>query len=218
MLQSNILRDSSVVKINLLYMVSGVRKRQQVKMRFMDAKECYFAMPNDLNFVAPKKRTNIEIAVYTPDGVYKSNVTLMDTIVSQHEILFSVSIPYIWKLSQMRQSSRKQVELPITIKYNDGFELQETSHDISLGGVSFLTLKKLPSIYKQLTSVLSLKLPDGSIINFANGKMSVEARYQREKEAGGYYGEQTMYVFKFLTMTNDDILVLKNFLLRISDN
>ncbi len=215
-MQFNILKDSGVVKITLTYMVSGLRKKTQVRMRFMDKKECYFATENR-GFVKPKNKTNIEIACYTPDGVYKSNVTLMDTITSMNEILFSVSIPYIWKLSQMRMSSRKQVKLPIKIRFNDGFEITSETHDVSLGGVSFYSEQAIPSIYKQLTCVLSMKLPQNTVVNFANGQMSCEARYQREKEdeALGFLSSSTLYVFKFLTMTNDDIIVLKNFLLHL---
>lgn len=215
-MQFNILKDSNVVKVTLTYVVTGIRKKVQVRMRFMDKKECYFAMPNR-GFVKPKNKTNVEIACYTPDGVYKSNVTLIDTVTSLNEILFSVSIPYIWKLSQMRMSSRKIVKLPVKIRFNDGFEITAETHDVSLGGVSFYSEQALPSIYKQLTCLLALKLPNDTIINFANGQMSCEARYQREKEdeALGFLGSSTLYVFKFLTMTNDDIVVLKNYLLRL---
>ena len=216
MFQQNILRDGGVVKIMLSYMVSGIKKKQQVKLRFMDKKEAFFSAPNT-SFIKPKNKSNIEIACYTPDGVYRSNVTLLDTIQSMNEILFSVSIPYIWKLSQMRASSRKKADLPITIKFNDGFEVQATSSDVSLGGVSFYTSQPVPSIYKQLTGILSLSLPKETVINFPEGKMKCEARYQREKEGNDFFGldPTTMYVFKFLTMTNDDIMVLKNYLLRL---
>lgn len=216
-MQHNILKDSGVVKIVIVYMVAGVRKRLQVKMRFMDKKECYFSAPNN-SFIKPKNKTNVEIACYTPDGVYRSNVTLLDTVLSMQEVLFSVSIPYIWKLSQMRMSSRKKVELPVTIHYNDGFEISATSHDVSLGGVSFYTNQPIPSIYKQLTAALTLRLPKGTIIDFSNGKMVCEAKYQREKDSDvlGFMDSSTMYVYKFLTMANDDIVVLKNFLINLN--
>jgi len=215
-MQFNILKDSGVVKITLTYMVTGIRKKVQVRMRFMDKKECYFAMENR-GFVKPKNKTNVEIACYTPDGVYKSNVTLMDTVTSMNEILFSVSIPYIWKLSQMRMSSRKQVKLPVKIRFNDGFEITAHTHDVSLGGISFYSEQAIPSVYKQLTCALSMQLPRDTVINFANGQMVCEARYQREKEdeALGFLSTSILYVFKFLTMTNDDIVVLKNYLLHL---
>lgn len=216
MMQQNILKDGGVVKIMLTYMVAGLKKKTQVKLRFMDKKEAFFSAPNN-SFIKPKNKSNVEIACYTPDGVYRSNVTLMDTISSMDEILFSVSIPYVWKLSQMRASSRKKVQLPITIKFNDGFEINATTSDISLGGASFTITQPVPSIYKQLTGMLSLTLPKETVINFSNGKMLCEARYQREKEGSDFFGldPATMYVFKFLTMTNDDIIVLKNYLIRL---
>ena len=215
-MQQNVLKDNNVVKIILVYTVSGIRKRQQVKLRFMDRKEAFFSAPNK-SFIKPKNKTNVEIACYTPDGVYRSNVTLNDTIQSMNEVLFSVSIPYMWRLSQMRASSRKKTELPVSIKFNDGFEISANTSDVSLGGVSFYTSQPVPSIYKQLTGVLSLKLPKETVINFPNGQMKCEARYQREKEADDFFGIEArmMYVFKFLTMTNDDIVVLKNYLLRL---
>ena len=42
-MQQNILRESNVTKIYLIYVDNGARKKMPVKLRFMDNKECYFA-------------------------------------------------------------------------------------------------------------------------------------------------------------------------------
>ena len=215
-MQQNILRESNITKIFLIYMNNGSRKREDVTLRFMDNKECYFSSNTSFQaFNKPKKKTPAEINVFTPDGVYKTTVTIVDTNVSLTEILYQVSIPKTWDFIQMRASTRKRIELPIEIKFNDGFNIEAVSYDLSLGGVSFYCKEPLSSIYKKITGILTLKLPQNTIIDFPEGAMTVETKFVREKPgAEGHYGQQLL-IFKFLNIPAEEQIVLKNFLIKI---
>lgn len=213
-MQQNILRESNVTKIYLIYKDNGMRKKYAVKLRFMDNKECYFATDLPIQFSKPKRKTPIELNVYTIDGIYKTEITLIDTSVSLNEVLFEVSIPKKWNFIQLRQSTRKEIQLPLTITFNDGFTINATTIDLSLGGVAFYVQQDISSIYKKLSGILTLELPKNTIINFSEGKLVVETKFVREKlliDEG-----KILYSFKFIGISLEDETVLKNFLIGLN--
>lgn len=206
-MQQNILRDSNITKIYLIYVNNGSKKKESVSLRFIDKKECYFAAPTPVKFDKPKKKIPAELNVYTTDGVYKTKVTLIDCNMSLREIMYEVSIPNSWDYIQLRASSRKLAALPVTIKFNDGF---------SINGVSFFSKETISSIYKRISGILTLELPKDTLINFPDGKMTVEAKFVREKsEIENHFGEQ-LYIFKFVNISYDDENILKNFLIKLN--
>lgn len=214
-MQHNILRESNITKIYLIYVNNGAKKREAVKLRFMDNKECYFTASVPIKFEKPKKKIPAELNVFTPDGVYKTKVTLLDTNVSLRELFYEVSIPKTWDFIQLRKSTRKLVELPVSIKFNDGYTIETTTYDLSLGGISFFTKEPISSIYKKISGILTLELPKETFINFPNGKLMVETKFVREKSnIEERFGEQ-LVIFRFIGLTPDDEMVLKNFLLKL---
>lgn len=214
-MQHNILRDSNITKIYLIYVHNGAKKKETVKLRFMDNKECYFAAPTPVQFDKPKKKIPAELNVFTSDGIYKTKITLLDTNVSLQEILYEVSIPKIWDFIQLRNSSRKLVALPVNIKFNDGFTINATTYDLSLGGISYYTKDSLSSIYKKISGILTLELPKETLINFPDGKMTVETKFVREKPGDEeHFGEQ-LVIFKFIGVTPENEMILKNFLIKL---
>ena len=214
-MQHNILKDSNITKIFLIYVNNGSRKRETVKLRFMDNKECYFAAPTPVKFEKPKKKIQAELNVFTSDGVYKTKVTLIDTNMSLREVLYEVSTPKSWDFIQLRASSRKLVELPVSIKFNDGYSINATTYDLSLGGISFFTKESISSIYKKISGILTLELPKDTLINFPDGKMTVETKFVREKsDIEDHFGE-TLMIFKFIGVSSDEEMILKNFLIKL---
>lgn len=214
-MQQNILRESNITKIYLIYVDNGSRKKISVNLRFMDNKECYFSGSTQPNFVKPKKKIPAELHVFTSDGVYKTKVTLIDTNMSLREIVYEVSIPKNWDFIQLRKSSRKVVELPVNIKFNDGYEINIKTYDLSLGGISFFMKDSLSSIYKKVSGILTLELPKDNIINFPDGKMTVETKFVREKDLiEEHYGEH-FYIFKFVGLPPEAEMILKNFLIKL---
>ena len=197
-----------------MYIDGGATKKIQVKLRFMDSKEGYFAAPTPRGFVKPKRKIPAELNVYTTDGVYKTKVTLLDSNMSLNEVMYEVSIPNKWDFVQLRSSSRKEVELPVKISFNDGFLIEAKTHDLSLGGISFISDKPFSSIYKKISGILTLELPKNTLINFPDGKMSVETKFVLETPFGNF-GE-TLYSFKFIGVKLEDEEILKNFLLRLN--
>lgn len=211
-MQQNILRESNVTKVFLQYVDNGVRKKHQVKIRFMDKKECYFAAECPPNFDKPKNKIEAELFVYTTDGIYKTNVKLLETNVSMREILFTVSLPKNWNYTQMRESSRKSVSLPVTIQYNDGYVISATTDDIALGGVCISYNEDISSIYRRIPCILTLELPKNLIINLPESKLIVEAKFLREVSANE---DCYKYAFKFLSITYEQKNVLTNFLIKL---
>lgn len=215
-MQYNILRNGDITKIYLIYVNNmGVRKRENVSLRFMDSKESFFVTKSYSTFNKPKKKTPAELNVYTPDGVYKAKVSIMDSVVSLDEIMYTTTIPLVWDFVQLRKSTRKQVELPFKLKFNDGFEVEGMSFDLSLNGISFYSKANISSIYQRLSCILSLSLPSETIVNFVGGQLNVEAKYVRDKEGEGEFFGQRYYVFKFYGLGYEDEMVLKNFLLKL---
>lgn len=215
-MQQNILRDASVTKIFLIYVENGSRKKMEVSLRFMDNKQCYFSTSTINLFQKPKKKLDAELKVYTIDGVYTTKVKLLDSNVSLKEIMFEVSVPKTWDYVQLRSSTRKNIELPLTIKFNDGFEIQAQSYDLSLGGISFFSKEEINSIYKKISGILSFELPKNTIINFPDGKMTTEAKFVREVRDMEDHFDEKLYIFKFMSVSLEDKEVLKSFLIRLN--
>ncbi len=216
-MQHNILRDTEVTKIYLVYLDSNsVKRKESVKLRFMDNKECYFAGVMPVNFVKPKKKTSAELIVYTEDGVYKSNVVIKESNLSLRDIIYTVSIPQKWDFIQYRNSSRKKVQLPLVIKFKDDFIITAQTEDLSLGGISFFSNQNVSSIYKKISGILTLEFPQDLIINFPDSRLVVETKFVREKlNVENHYGE-VLYVYKFLSLNSDEQMILKNFLMKLN--
>ena len=69
------------------------------------------------------------------------------------------------------------------------------------------------SIYKKISGILTLKLPQNTLINFPDGTMTTEAKFVRESEPNDF-GE-IIYSFKFCSVKPEDEEILKNYLLRL---
>jgi len=214
-MQQNILRDSNVTKIYLAYSDKGLKKKLLVNLRFMDNKECYFAIPFKAGFEKPKRKTAAELMVYTTDGIYKSSVSIMDTNLSIQDMLFQVTIPTTWNFIQLRQSSRKVISVPVNIKYNDGYKISAKSYDLAVGGVSIYSEERFSSIYKSLPCIVELELPGGSYINIGGMKIVAEGKFIREKEGTDEYYGKFLYVFRFTCKKNEEKEVLKNYLIAL---
>lgn len=216
-MQYNILRESEVTKIFLTYADGGMKKKFAVKLRFMDLKECYFAVPLPANFRKPKIKTPVEINAFTPDGVYTAHVNIVDSSVSLTEVLFHVSVPKTWDFKQLRQSTRVQQALPLNIKYDDGFEISSNTFDFSIGGFSFVSEKNISSIYERLDCTVTVEMPSTLIVNFPDKKLITKAKYVRKKENFGEYGSDgTLYAFRFIKLSADEQEILKAYLLNLS--
>ena len=153
------------------------------------------------------------VSVSAAPKLNKTKVTLLDSNMSLNEVMYEVSIPNKWDFVQLRSSSRKEVELPVEITFNDGFKITTNTHDISLGGISFVSKNSFNSIYKKISGILTLKLPQNTLINFSDGTMTTEAKFVRESEPNDF-GE-IIYSFKFCSVKPEDEEILKNYLLRL---
>lgn len=214
-MQNNILKDSNITKIFLFYIApNGLKKKVNVKLRYMGDKECYFAGAVVPNFNKPKRKSPVEIFVYTTDGIYSADVKMLDTTVNLNEILYHVEIPKLWKFKQLRQGSRKRIELQGVLKFNDEHELKFKTYDFSIGGFSIFLSEKVSSLYQRFSCLATLEFPSDLIINFPDRKLVTEAKFVRStEEIEGEFGK-TFYALKFVSLTPDEKMILKNFLLK----
>ncbi len=217
-MQDNILRDSLVTSIYLSYVEQGKKQVTKLKLRFMDDKQAYFSSEISEKFVRPKKKTEATIKVYSIDGVYRTTVIINDVEQTFTEILFEVSLPRIWEFIQQRNSSRSRVALPMTLKYNDGFETDTVTYDIALGGIAFYSKERLSSIYKHLPAILTLTFPDSMWIKHPDCKLVLEVSFVRERieeDDEEHFGD-LLYSFKFIKPPKEAEDLIKEFLMQIA--
>ena len=216
-MQQNILKASNVTKIFLKF-TDGKKynRKEAVKLRYMDNRSCYFAGQAIINFSKPKWRAKTEIIVYTPDGVYSTIVTIKETSYSLNNILYKVDIPKSWKFTQLRAGTRKEIALPINVKFNDGLEISGETYDLSTGGFSIISNQELSTIHTRFACICKIQFPKDAIINFPDGILETEALYVRQKpiKEGFDLEEYKMLCFKFKNLSADDTMILKNFLIK----
>ena len=215
-MQRNILRNSDIEKIYISYEDKISKKKFNVKLRFMDDKECYFAMAFFPEFVKPKRNTKAVISAYTEDGVYTSDVRINEATLSMDDLLFVVTLPKEWHFKQSRQSTRKLHELPYSIKFNDGFELKGTTYNISTGGISFVTTQTISSIYERIPGTLTLEL-SGNIIEAGElSNLNVEVRFVRKQiNFDEFVSDKILYVWKFSNISEQQQEFLKSYIICI---
>ncbi|MCQ2740309.1 MAG: PilZ domain-containing protein [bacterium] len=210
----NVLKDSGLVKVYINYYTDKkIRKKIQVNVRYMDFKSCYFVSSVPPLFEKPKHKSIIDITAYTSDGVYTSQVKSLGVDVTLYEVLFETTIPQNWKFIQLRKGTRKEVALPLSIKFDDGFEITATTFDLSVGGVSFDSYDNISTLYQRLNGELTLQLPNNLYMNFPDGKMICNSQFVRVKE--NKLDGTKRWVFKFTNLTSDEIMILQNYLLKI---
>lgn len=218
-MRENILRETTITKIFLNYITdNGAKKKDLVSLKFMDSRECYFSAAVPANIQKPKRRSQAEIVVYTSDGVYKTTVTVNDANFSLSEIIYQTTVPQKWDFVQLRSSSRKHIFLKGNLKFNDGFEINFDTYDLAIGGLAFLSDDRVSSIYQRFTCILTLEFPSHLIMNFPDKKLITEAKIVREKEnVEGEFGK-ILYGVKFIKLTSDESLILKNYLLSVEEH
>ncbi len=213
-MRKNLLRDPNVSSMFIAYTSENKKYKKPARVFFFDTEECYFATEISLDFNKPKKKTPAEIIVYTEEGVYRSKVKIMDTSVSGFDLLYITELPKQWSYAQLRTSTRKAVSIPFIIKFNDGFEINTTTYDLALGGISFYSNKPIPDNYTKFHAELTMKLPDIPSIKFESKVMDCVSKFLRIHKTSGETGEDR-YVFKFINLSESDKLFLKNFLIYI---
>lgn len=217
-MQQNILKTSNVTKIFLCYDDGkGYKRKEQVKVRYMDGKHCYFAGSLIPNFNKPRWRAKANIVVYTPDGIYSTTVIIRDTQFSLNDILYKVDSPKTWKFTQLRSGSRKQVALPLKLKFNDGLEIETETYDLAVGGFSFVGNHELTTVQTRFACNCKIQFPKDTIINFPDGLLETDAKYVRQKLFNEGYGfeDKKLLCFKFMNLNPNDLMILKNYLMKI---
>lgn len=217
-MQENILKTSNVTKIFLNYVDgSKFNRKEEVKLRYMDSKNCYFIGSIPTGFNKPRWRAKADIVVYTPDGIYSATVIIRDTEYSLNNIFYKVDIPKSWKFTQLRAGSRKQVALPVKLIFNDGLEIDAQTYDLSVGGFSFVGAYEFSTVQTRFACACKIQFPADGVINFPDGLLQTDAKFVRQKiqKTGYNIEEDKLLCFKFINLSADDKMILKNFLMKI---
>ena len=218
-MQHNILRTFDIVKIYFSYKDGrGLNKKELVKVRYTDQKSAYFVGKIPANYAKPKWRTKAIISVYTLDGVYFTEQIIREVNCSLEELLYKVDLPKTWNFKQLRAGTRKRISLPFKIVFADEAVIQAKTFDLSIGGFSFECEKSnLTTVQKNFPAKCSIQFPNSAIINFPDGLFEATVKYVRQKAIVDEYDKEgyQVYSFKFLKITPDERMVLKNFLLKI---
>jgi hypothetical protein len=211
-MNTNILKHDNITKMFLIYVTpSNLKKKVEVKIRFSEKEEIYLTSSIPINFAKPKERSSAEIIVYTSDGVYKTDVQILDTNIVLNDVMYKLKSPKTWSYFQLRNSSRKQVTLNGTLTFNDGNVIEFETFDVALGGVSFYTRKSIQNIYQQLPGTVTIKLPKEA----SGATIKTEGRIIRSKFGDDDYLGQMFYVIRFSLLTNEQVSTLKQFLMSI---
>jgi len=213
-----ILKNPNILKIFLIFQDGKNNKRKEsVKIKYIDEKHCYFTGESIQNFSKPKWRAKADIIIYTPNGTYSANVIIRDTSFSLKEMMYKLDIPKEWKHTQLRAGSRKAILLPIVITFSDDTEIQTETFDISVSGFSILDKQVLNSIQTRFPCSCSIQFPVSTIINFPEGILTTSAKYIREKPIIDNFElrDHKQLCFKFTALSPEESLILKNFLMSI---
>lgn len=216
-MEQNVLNATDVTKIYLIYQDGkGYKRREIVKLRYMDNKSSYFVGQTLINFMKPKWRAKADIVVYTPDGIYTSTVIIRDVTYAISELMYKLDIPKNWKFKQLRSGSRKVVNLPVEISFTDGLKIKGETFDLAQGGFSLLSTQELDTIHKRFPAKCKIQFPKEEIINFPDGLLEAETLFVRLKPIEKSYElrNHNKLCFKFLKLSSDELMVLKNFLLK----
>ena len=215
-MKTNILRNTKITSVYLFYIENYTKTKLKATIRFLDTKECYLAteIPLDLNFKKPKSKQPAEIIAYTEDGVYKAKVKIMDCNISCNELLYITELPSKWDYSQLRQSSRKEVRGDLNITFNDGYEINAQTYDISLGGISFYAEEPIKELYTKINGVLTLELPSNSYADINSLNIKTETRFSRIHRNKDDENDKR-YVYKFIGISDEDLKRLKDYIIRL---
>ena len=213
-MQHNILKNSNLSSIYLIYNDS-TKKKLEVRFRFMDKNDCYLSVSILQNYTKPKKNTSAELVAYTEDGVYRTKVKIKDFITSLNEVLYVVENPKNWEFTQLRDGTRKEYSLPFVLRFNDGFEINSMSHDISTGGISFVSAEPIPNVYKKVSGSLSFSIPQANFkaTENNNNNITIDVKFLRMMETNNT--KDNCYVYRFINISQDDIDKIKMFLISI---
>lgn len=213
-MQQNILNSPDVTKIIIIYTDGNhTRRKEQVDFLHMDKKTCYLAGSVPNNFTKLGWRTKADIIAYTQNGTYSSTVIIRETTKSSN-LHYKVDIPKAWEFAQRRNSTRKDVDLPVKIKLNDGVEIKTNICNLSNGGFSVIGDYKFTTVQTRFAGVCEIEFPDDDLTDLPNKKFIQDVIYVRQKACTEEYSlqDKTLFSFRFLNMTENNAKFIKKIL------
>ena len=202
---SKIFEINEIKDAYIKYAVDSRRYILKVQLQYQDEKKILLETKNNLKTVVPKN-TTVTIIIHTTSGVFNATVKVLDIQYSINTLTYVVSSPSNWKYIQLRTSTRTKVNIPIKITFNDNFNINEVTYDISLNGVSFYSQTKLNDVYKKITGSVTLQLSDGNLIS-SNVKYIRDVQYIEEYDGTTKY----LYVFRFIDINTINLKKIQTY-------
>lgn len=202
-MQNNIVNVREAIKICLEFTNSKKEyTKEKVIVRCTDNESYYFFGKVPMFFEKPKKKSKVNIILYTPDGIYKAETVFIDVDYSLEGILYELKPPKTWKFLQFRIGSRKKVKLPLKISFSDGYEIETVTEDLSIGGFSFIGKYDFSTSQAKFENVCKICFPEDSVVNFPDKVLEAKVVFVRKKAIEDDYERQgeSLYCFKFVKL------------------
>lgn len=214
-MSKEVLTNPTINKILFTYVDGNGNKRKEiVKVHYLDQKNCFFVGNIGSNFAKPKWRTKADIVVYTSTGTYSTNVIIKDTTYTLSDVYYTIDLPKKWDYKEFRSSSRYRVSIPIIIKFSDDSEIFMELYDLSQGGFSFLGDYTFNTVQSRFPCSCTIAFPENLNSGFENNKLITSAKFVRQQslqdELGIAIGK--IHCFKFIDLGSEDFNKLKEFL------
>lgn len=213
-MQADILKKSNILKILFIYTDGKkIERKEKVTIKLLDKKSCYFEGLTIANYSKPRWRARVKLMVYTTEGIYYTEEIIRDVTFTFQNLIYKIDLPKEWKYKQLRASSRQNIELPVKIIFNDDFELETSTYDISIGGFSFKTNEDLTSVQKSFQAECFIDFTKTDFSEFPENKFSSPLKYVRTKilETGFMDDFKYCHVFKFYNISPQNKLIYRNY-------
>lgn len=213
-MSNNIFYRLNVIKVVLFYTnATSMKKRVIVSPKDADGKHLFFLGDAQFGVIKPKKNSSTDVYMYTPTGIYKSTVNLVDTISDLYGTLYKLEAPKTWNCLQFRTSPRKNAELVGILKLNDESEIEVEVCNLSETGFAFWTDEPISALNQRFPCIAALEFPGNQ--DQTDKVLLTEASFVRTQEGSDVRFDQQLYGLKFAQLAPDEQINLRNYLAKL---
>ena len=178
-------------------------------IQFVDNNSIYISTSTPLNFVRPKKNTDVVITVYKPNGLFTLKTKILDVDYSIEVVTYVLKNSTNWSLVQRRRTERYKVFLPAKIKFDGQESMETTIYTISTNSIACELRNILNANVIGSVCDILIQLPKEFLDGDNSEEMLVPARLIRQYNAktGTLYG-----IFRYINLRPLQSIMLKNYI------